>query len=165
MFREAVDNLRLLGSRSRLSQEQAQAKLRAERVIHALSVPVRPMLYRTGPGYGLGWACHSLLGSFAMMAMLDLSGARQLECASPTCRNLFVSKAVKARYCTTVCRRTEQMRKYRARQERAKRLFRKGISTAQIAEKLRLDPKMVGSWIHKWQLGAPATKSKMPVGK
>jgi len=151
MFREAVDDLRNLGSRSRLSQDQTQAAFRAERVIHALSEPVRPMLYRTGAGYGLGWACHSLLGTFAMMAMLDLSGARLIECANPSCRDLFVSKAVKAKYCTTNCRGTEQVRKYRNRKQRTKRLFGKGLSSKEISEKLRLDPKMVQGWIQKWQ--------------
>jgi hypothetical protein len=165
MFRKAVDALRNLGSRSRPSPEKMQELLRAEHVIHALSEPVRPMLYRTGSGYGLGWACHSLLGTFAMMAMLDLSGARLIECANPSCRSLFVSKAVKALYCTTSCRGTEQVRKYRNRKERARRLFGRGLSITEIAEKLRLDPKMVGSWIQKWQSEALATRSKMPVGK
>ena len=150
MFREAVDALRNLEHQSRLSPEQTQPWLRAERVIHALSEPVSPMLYRTGTGYGLGWACHSLLGTFAMMAMLDLSGARMLECANPKCRGLFVSKAVKAKYCNTTCRSTEQVRKYRSRKDRARQLLGKGFSIAQVAEKLRLDPTAIGNWVTKW---------------
>jgi hypothetical protein len=82
MLREALDDLRILGQAPKFSPQQMMVASRAERIIHGLSAQVRPMLYRAPARYGLGWACHSLLGAYAMMAMLDLSGARLLECGA-----------------------------------------------------------------------------------
>jgi predicted RNA-binding Zn ribbon-like protein len=121
MFREAVDNLRRMSTRSGLSQNEMRAALGGDAMINGLAAPVRPMLYQAPRGYGLGWACHSLLAAFSMMVMLDLSRARLLECKNPTCRSLFVSKAAAGKYCNPTCRGTVQMRKYRRRQKRAQK--------------------------------------------
>jgi predicted RNA-binding Zn ribbon-like protein len=129
IFREAVDNLRRLSTRSKLSQNEVRAAVSGDAVISGLAAPVRPMLYQVRRGYGLGWACHSLLAAFSMMVMLDLSSARLLECKNPTCRSLFVSKAAAGKYCNPTCRGTVQMRKYRRRQKRAQKPRRRGLLT------------------------------------
>jgi hypothetical protein len=118
MLREAVDGIRLVSGRSNLSKEQMRAVVNGDAAINALASPARPLFYHAGKGYGFGWACHSLLATFSMMVMLDLSSARVLECANRTCRRLFVTKTAQAKYCSPTCRGTVQVRKNRRRKAR-----------------------------------------------
>ncbi len=61
------------------------------------------------------WVSPSLLATFAMMALQDLSEqGRVLQCAN--CNKLFVTKAYQAAYCSKRCRNTAQKRKYRQKQ-------------------------------------------------
>ena len=147
-FRQAVDTLRKLGARTKPAPAEI---MRAESLMHALSLPVRPLLYQHGKHYGVGWACHSLLAAYAMMAILDLARARVLECANPTCRKIFVSNTVQARYCGETCRGTVQVRKRRKLQEKALRLAAAGLSCEEIAGKLRKDRALVVQWAEKWR--------------
>jgi len=63
------------------------------------------------------WTSHSLLGSFALMALLDLSeGRRLLRC--PADGRVFVASAWQRTYCSTQCRQRMQQRRYRASKKR-----------------------------------------------
>jgi len=65
------------------------------------------------------WVAPSLLASYTMMALQDLSADRSiLECEN--CKKLFTSTKYQARYCSDKCRRTAQKRRYRARKETTK---------------------------------------------
>ena len=60
------------------------------------------------------WVSTTLLGSFAMMALLDLTESGNIvRCEN--CGKLFVSPAYQARYCSKRCRLTVQKRRYRAK--------------------------------------------------
>ena len=62
------------------------------------------------------WISTSLLGSLAMMALLDLTeGRRILTCES--CGKLFVTTAYQARYCSSTCRFRIQKQRHRAKQK------------------------------------------------
>ena len=62
------------------------------------------------------WVAPSLLASFAMMALQDLTGDSSiLECKN--CKTLFTSTKYQARYCTDKCRQTAQKRRYRAKKK------------------------------------------------
>ncbi len=62
------------------------------------------------------WASTSLLGSFAMMALLDLTESRKvLTCEK--CGKLFVTRAYQAKYCSSTCRYTAQKRRHRAKRK------------------------------------------------
>jgi hypothetical protein len=87
--------------------------------MHALLASVSPVLDRGKQGgWKQQWASMSLLGSFAMMALLDLTeGWRVREC--PVDRRTFVADAWQARYCSARCRRTAQKRAYRSKKKTA----------------------------------------------
>ncbi len=89
--------------------------------LHALLTSVSPVLDR---GKGHEWkqrsVSMSLLGSFAMMALLDLTeGWRVHECS--VCKRAFVSDAWQARYCSARCRHTAQKRAFRVKKMRLER--------------------------------------------
>ena len=65
------------------------------------------------------WSTHSLLGAYATMAIQDLSA--QVLHACDECGHLFVSTAHQARFCSDLCRRRVDMRKYRKRLKAKKR--------------------------------------------
>ena len=119
-LKQAVDELQKLSNPAKLDEREWLRWSRAETTIHALTSPVRPFLYpQEDDAFGLGWACYSLLSIFAMMASLDLVESRQLRCQ--VCERMFVSKAVQAKYCSSRCRATEQMRRYRKKKAKEKR--------------------------------------------
>ena len=60
------------------------------------------------------WSTSSLLGAYAMMALMDTTEARRPRLCD-NCGALFVSKAYQARYCSETCRHTFQKRRYRRR--------------------------------------------------
>jgi len=90
----------------------------AVRALHSLLAPVQPSLTVAPDGeYRQTWRTRSLLSSFALMALLDLTERRRvLTCT--TCGRVFVSGAYQARYCSERCRGTAQKRAYRARARR-----------------------------------------------
>jgi hypothetical protein len=87
----------------------------AVRALHTLLAPVQPSLtVGSDAQYRQTWRTRSLLSSFALMALLDLTEQRRvLTCR--TCGRVFVSGAYQARYCSERCRATAQKRAYRAR--------------------------------------------------
>jgi hypothetical protein len=87
----------------------------AARLLHGLLSPVQPSL-TVGPDgeFRQTWRTRSLLSSFALMALLDLTERRRvLTCR--ICGRVFVSAAYQALYCSERCRGTGQKRAYRAR--------------------------------------------------
>jgi hypothetical protein len=87
----------------------------AVRLLHGLLSPVQPSLTVGSDGeFRQTWRTRSLLSSFALMALLDLTERRRvLTCR--TCGRVFVSAAYQALYCSERCRGTAQKRAYRAR--------------------------------------------------
>ena len=90
----------------------------AVRALHTLLSSVQPSLTVGSNGeFRQTWRTRSLLSSFALMALLDLTERRRVLTCS-TCGRVFVSGAYQARYCSERCRGTAQKRAYRARTRR-----------------------------------------------
>ena len=85
--------------------------------LHSLVRTVSPAIVPALDGaLHQGWISTSLLGSLAMMALLDLTESRRvLTCKS--CGKLFVTTAYQARYCSSTCRFRIQKQRHRAKQE------------------------------------------------
>jgi hypothetical protein len=90
---------------------------RGRTLLDGLLQGVRPILYRRPGGdhdWIGGWRAKSLLGTYAMMAYLDLvDGKRILAC--DVCGKPYVTGAYQARYCSDRCRNTALKRTYRSR--------------------------------------------------
>jgi predicted nucleic acid-binding Zn ribbon protein len=84
--------------------------------LHALLGSVVPSLKLGNDGvYHQQWASKSLLASFAMMVLLDVTEHRRiLTC--PVCGRVFVTEAWQGFYCSDTCRHTAQKRRQRDRQ-------------------------------------------------
>jgi hypothetical protein len=89
-------------------------KKRGLQALNALVAPIGPSIVPEGGRFRQQWRCPSLLASFAMMALLDLTGQQRVR-ACEVCGNTFVSAAPRARYCSGRCRRTAEQRVYRGR--------------------------------------------------
>jgi hypothetical protein len=86
--------------------------------LNALVAPVGVSIATEKGPFRQKWRCPSLLASFAMMALLDLTGQRRVRTCD-VCGSTFVSASQRARYCSVRCRRTAQQRVYR-RQRRTR---------------------------------------------
>jgi hypothetical protein len=73
--------------------------------------PVRPVLVRQGDGAELRWDSPSLIGSLAMMALLDTTGGAYVG-RCEVCGSLFIA-GKPAKYCGPRHKRTARMRRYR----------------------------------------------------
>jgi hypothetical protein len=91
-------------------------------LLNALAEPVSVMIEPVDDGtYRKRWVAPSLLASFAMMALQDLTQGRHvLVCAS--CGRLIVRDVRTTQYCSSRCRKTSQMQRYRQRQRQDGRL-------------------------------------------
>ena len=70
----------------------------------------------------LRWQARSLLGSLAMMAVLDLMTKGQRLVACTRCGTLFMGRHSATAYCSKRCRKAAEMKRYRAAvRERRKR--------------------------------------------
>jgi hypothetical protein len=87
---------------------------RGLRALNALVAPIGPSIVPEDGRLRQQWRCPSLLASFAMMALLDLTGEQRVR-ACEVCRSTFVSASGRARYCSDRCRRTAEQREYRRR--------------------------------------------------
>jgi hypothetical protein len=77
-------------------------------LVSSASMMVRP----GGDTYIQEWRTPSLLASYAVMALQDLTQQRRLlNCE--TCNKPFITDAYQARYCSDTCRHTAQKRRYR----------------------------------------------------
>ena len=111
-FREAL--LKLSGLRS--GQIDPYGVPAAGKILNALLVGVSPaaVIFKDGT-IEQRWETPSLIGSFAMMALQDLSEqGRLLRCQ--VCGTLFFTQAYQATYCSAKCRHTAQKRRYRTKQ-------------------------------------------------
>jgi hypothetical protein len=99
------------GARSDIADEATQVAVRyGLAAIDVLVSPVRASLHRLpGGSYTQVWLAPSLLASYAMMAMNDLSTARRVL-RGLACGSLFTAAAYQRRYCTSTCRRREEKR-------------------------------------------------------
>jgi len=80
-------------------------------MIQGMSAPTGiAALFRKSGGVKLNWVGGSLLASFAMMMLEDLSSGRALQCP---CGQLFVSSAYQTRYCSPRRRWRFEQRKFR----------------------------------------------------
>lgn len=111
----ALRNLRGRESSTETKSEY-RARIRAgQSALNELAYPISACLVANEKGqFRQRWVSTSLLGSLAMMALLDVAGdGRVLTC--PVCLNLFTSKSSKAKYCSRTCRNTQNVRATRAR--------------------------------------------------
>jgi predicted RNA-binding Zn ribbon-like protein len=124
LYAEPLDQFLDLAAHLRRAIDQA-SNLTSPQDLHRgidtlgiLTAPVRTMLYQDDQRQlAVGWACHSLLASYAMMATLDLAQTRLIRCEKPDCGVYFISKSRKARYCSPSCRSIVQMRKSRLKRK------------------------------------------------
>jgi len=107
---EALD--RLHGRVEIDSDEQALAWRAFARVNAIASVAQLSGGLMEGGGFGVGWWSPSLLGTFAIMLLNDLSAGHQVK-RCPNCGVFFVSKNRRARYCSSTCRYALQKREWR----------------------------------------------------
>ena len=113
----AVTSLGAMGSRPKASTLDRPSVGQGIDLLHSLVRTVGPAIASKGNGVlRQRWASTSLLGSFAMMALLDLTESRRiLTCKH--CGKVFVSRAYQAAYCSERCRFTAQKRRHRARKK------------------------------------------------
>jgi hypothetical protein len=122
IFRSAVDSLAHFQKRKPRNEQEQRTASTAEQWLWRLTSSVRPLLHLQrgrGTNYAVGWVSDSLLSAYAMMAALDLSRSRQVECAK--CLSLFISQARQGKYCSTSCRKAAQMHAYRKRLKKGKK--------------------------------------------
>ncbi len=106
ILRDALEKLGHNGDDADLREGQA--------LLNALVEGVSMAIVPTDHGFTQRWVAPSLLASFAMMALQDLTeGKRVLTCEN--CGALFLSDAWQARYCKARCRLTALQREYRRR--------------------------------------------------
>jgi hypothetical protein len=90
----------------RIAQRELQ---RLNRIVATVS----PALYFVEGNLRQRWSSPSLLASYAMMALLDLSGNRVRACAE--CGRLFVTDAYQTRYCSPAHSNRARKRAYKRR--------------------------------------------------
>jgi len=100
---------------------KAASAVEAEEALNSLTSTVSPVL-TVGPGleYRIVWRCRSLLASFAMMILQDLTEGRRIR-QCDNCGTLFLSHREEAAYCSIKCRNTAQKRRQRVRQKTKKK--------------------------------------------
>ncbi len=75
---------------------------------------VRPTTVMTDVGdYEFRWLSSSLLGSLALMCLLDLTNTRIGRCEKQGCGRFFRSNRSEAKYCSSKCKAAEKQRRYR----------------------------------------------------
>jgi hypothetical protein len=89
-------------------------RVRANDTFSGLVLGVHPTFDLTRESCRRSWRAKSLLGSFAMMAYLDLTEGKAVRTCD-VCAKPFVSGAYQARYCSARCRQTATQRSYRLR--------------------------------------------------
>lgn len=114
--------------------------------LHTLVNPVTPSVVRRSKDkYERVWLSPSLIGSLAMMALLDQTEGRiTRQC---DCGRLFVSSAYQAKCCSTKCRLRFQKSHWRHDIAKAVELSGQGLSVSEIAARLETSSKKVQGWI------------------
>jgi hypothetical protein len=107
---EALDRLR--GEVAIDSEEQVLAWRAVDRVNAIASTAQLSGGLMENGGFGVGWWSPSLLGTFAVMLLSDLSAGHQVK-RCPNCGVFFVSKNRRTSYCSSTCRYAFQKREWR----------------------------------------------------
>lgn len=117
LLRNTLDGLRTTPNEHSSTQEtqETQEFGSARHHLDALTSSVVPFLSVGESHLELRFSCKSLLATFALMAMLDITGGERLD-RCMTCGRFFTSKSPIARYCSSACRQTAQKRAQRERQ-------------------------------------------------
>lgn len=109
--------VRALGSMAPAAELSAgEQAVRAAEHLQSLACWSSPGLYTRRDGsFAFHWVPSSLLGSYALMAMLDAARGWLNSCAR--CERVFVSTTGRARYCSVRCRKTVAQASWRARKK------------------------------------------------
>lgn len=110
-FYEAVE---ILGNLKRGKSAATDHEKSAVYFLNALTASIGPSLKITDSALKQEWMSASLLASYAMMVIQDLTVGHKFH-ACLTCRTPFISDSENTRYCSPRCRRTMQKRRYRSR--------------------------------------------------
>jgi len=116
-LRDCVETVaQLKEMREARSRSEARIFQLALYKLNALVNDISPAIVPTANGsLAQRWGTHSLLDSYAMMAVQDLSeNGRILRCR--TCGTLFPTRSSQVEYCSKTCRFTAQKRRFRERQ-------------------------------------------------
>lgn len=133
----------------RLASKDAVADLTQDDLsrIEAYLAPVSIVFDKVGGVLQQSWTAPSLIAMLALMVMADLQENKKLfECTE--CGKLFVSNAYQARFCEQKCRFRYNKRESRARQK-ARELVAQGLPIHEIAERLKVDPAKLTSWLEE----------------
>jgi hypothetical protein len=116
-FADAVRALGGMKPSDEMTELEKQSIIRATGRLQALAAGTAPALYARKDGtFFHQWVSAALIGSFALMVLLD--AARGLVNVCGNCGKVFVSSAGRARYCSARCRKTSLQREWRARKGR-----------------------------------------------
>lgn len=115
---QAIAGLRHVKPFADVSEEDRIEGARGLDILHALTSTVRVTIVPQADGtVRQRWLAPSLLASYAMMVLQDLTEHRRPR-ACEKCGNLFTSPAYQARYCSPRCRQAAQKRAYREKKSK-----------------------------------------------
>jgi hypothetical protein len=119
LFKQSVE---ILGDRNDIQADVFQAKA----FLNLLASATSPLINPDPSSRQQEWLSASLLASFAFMAIQDHTiGHRVYHCKNQPCRQLFISDAPNAQYCSPECRSAFHTRQYRAKVKNTKATVRK----------------------------------------
>lgn len=112
-----VETLREMPPPDQLSSGMAGQVYRAQEQLHSLLSSAQPTLAIRNDGiFEQRWTTTSLLASYAMMFLFDLTDTTGAIRRCQACRNLYISYSSRARYCSKTCRHRAQKRNQRAQE-------------------------------------------------
>jgi hypothetical protein len=115
-FSEILRRLAQIRAQKEMTETDRAEAVEASEVLQAYAADAGIGLYPQEDGtLARQWVAHSLIASFATMALLDLADSLVNVCEN--CSRVFVSSAGRARFCSPTCRRTLLQREWRARKK------------------------------------------------
>lgn len=130
-----------------MSQEDQFEFDRAFKEFNALLSGVSPAVLAPEPrALKQSWTSKSLIGSLAMMALIDLTAGNIYSCQNETCGRTFVTTAYQATYCSPRCRNTSLHREMRHK-KKALELWGRRIPIKKIAKQVGVSIEAVKKWI------------------
>lgn len=119
LFKQSVE---ILGDQHASHDDVFQAKA----FLNLLASATSPLINPDPTSRQQEWLSASLLASFAFMAIQDHTvGRRVCHCKNQPCRQLFISDAPNAQYCSPECRSAFHTRQYRTKIKNAKVAIRR----------------------------------------
>jgi hypothetical protein len=119
---------------------------RAYREFNALLTAVSPAVLAPAPcKLKQSWTSRSLVGSLAMMVLLDLTAGYIFRCQNEICEKTFVTTAYQAAYCSPRCRNTAGHRDMRHK-KKALELRRRRIPIKKIADQVGVSIETIKRW-------------------